>query len=94
MAPSISCFFDRNEEFFSEAVTRWENDSAEWPQLANVKELGLVRSCDFPGVQAADWLGWYINRSLTKADHDIDLRLLLNRAAHRMAYWPEGFARE
>jgi hypothetical protein len=87
-ASSLSCFFDRGEEFFKEVNNPWENDSQEWPELSKVSELGLVRSRDFPGIQAADWLGWYINRSLTKFDHDIDLRLLVNRAGHCMVIKP------
>lgn len=87
-APSMSCFFDRNEEFFEEVKNPWENESERWPQLANITELGLVRSRDFPGVQAADWLGWYINRALTRRDYDVDLALLENRANHRAIIKP------
>ena len=87
-APSISCFFDHGEEFFREVYAPWENDSPEWPELSKVRKLALVRSRDFPGVQAADWLGWYINRSLTKADHDVDLSLLLSRSGHHMVIKP------
>jgi hypothetical protein len=86
--PSMSCFFDRGEEFFEEVKTPWENESEKWPELSKVKEVGLVRSRDFPGIQAADWMGWYINRALNKADYDIDLALLERRASHRAIMKP------
>ncbi|MEO7144572.1 MAG: DUF3800 domain-containing protein [Bryobacteraceae bacterium] len=67
-ATSMSCFFDRGEEFLKEVKPSWEKDSPdEWPELARIDELGQVRNQkDCPGVQAADWLAWYINRSLTR----------------------------
>ena len=81
-ADSISCFFDRGEEFFKEVNRYWERDdiTEPWPQLLRVHELGQVRQGDFPGIQAADLLAWHVNRSLTKSDYDLDLALIDARA--------------
>ena len=80
-ADSISCFFDRGEEFFKEVNSQWEREKpyAEWPQLAKVRKLGLVPGRDVPGVQAADLLAWYANRAATKSDQDPELALAENR---------------
>ena len=83
-ADSLSCFFDRGEEFYKEVNRLWNSDQGsdapEWPELAKVSELGQVRDQrNVPGIQAADLLAWHINRSLTKSDHGVELALAANR---------------
>ena len=79
-ASSISCLFDRGEEFLKEVNPLWEVDGGpEWPELARVHELAAVRQVDFPGLQAADLLAWHINRSLNRSDHEIEFALTANR---------------
>jgi hypothetical protein len=81
-AGSISCFFDRGEEFFKEVSREWEHEKpgAEWRQLAKVRELAVLRGLDVPGIQAADLLAWYANRAVTKSVQDLELALAENRA--------------
>jgi hypothetical protein len=89
-ADSISCFFDRKEEFLKEVNPLWEADGVpDWPQLANVKELAPVRQVDFPGIQAADLLAWHVNRNLTRSDYGLDLAVIDSRASGKFKMFGE-----
>lgn len=81
-ANSVCCFFDQGEEFYKEVNPYWERKEApDWcPHLQRVRELAQVNQAKFPGIQAADLFAWHVNRTLTRADYDLEYALIAARA--------------
>jgi hypothetical protein len=64
----MELYFDRNERFRSKVQRVWDKGRKGAGVLSLVGHIGTVSLDDVAGLQAADLLAWYTNRSHTHAD--------------------------